>query len=56
MLPGENGFEILKRIRNSRLYREIPVIMLTAKTAEEDKVHGFDLGADDYVTKTVWSS
>lgn len=51
MLPDEDGFEILKRLRNHSSYRDIPAIMLTAKTSEEDKVHGLDLGADDYVTK-----
>jgi len=51
MLPGEDGFEILRKIKNSMHYTDIPVIMLTAKTSEEDKVKGLDLGADDYVTK-----
>jgi DNA-binding response OmpR family regulator len=48
MLPGIDGFEVLRRVRE-RSTR--PVIMLTAKGAEEDKVQGLRLGADDYVTK-----
>ena len=51
MLPGENGIEILKRIRLDMSTRSIPVIMLTAKSSEYDKVIGLDEGADDYVAK-----
>lgn len=51
MLPDEDGITILKKIRNEDNYRNIPVIMLTAKAAEYDKVMGLDMGADDYVTK-----
>ena len=51
MLPGENGIEILKRIRLDASTRSIPVIMLTAKSSEYDKVIGLDSGADDYVCK-----
>ena len=51
MLPGEDGIEILKKLKSSPRTREIPVIMVTAKGAEYDKVKGLDLGADDYVTK-----
>ena len=51
MLPGEDGIEILKKLKSSSRTREIPVIMVTAKGAEYDKVKGLDLGADDYVTK-----
>lgn len=51
MLPGENGLSILKRLRESRRTAEIPIIMLTAKSSEMDKVTGLDLGADDYVAK-----
>ena len=51
MLPGENGIEILKRIRLDMSTRSIPVIMLTAKSSEYDKVIGLDSGADDYVCK-----
>jgi len=51
MLPGEDGMELLKRLKSSVKTREIPVIMVTAKGAEYDKVMGLDSGADDYVTK-----
>ena len=51
MMPDEDGLEIIKRIRNNISTREIPVIMVTAKSSELDKVKGLDAGADDYVTK-----
>ncbi|MCI6156925.1 MAG: response regulator transcription factor [Peptoniphilaceae bacterium] len=51
MLEGEDGYSILKRLRQSSSSAEVPVIMMTAKNAEMDKVRGLDLGADDYVTK-----
>ena len=51
MLPGEDGLQILKKLRASEVTRAIPVIMLTAKTTEYDKVIGLDSGADDYLTK-----
>ena len=51
MLPGEEGLELIGRLKSSPKTREIPVIMVTAKGAEYDKVKGLDLGADDYVTK-----
>lgn len=51
MLPQEDGLSILKKIRNIPLYKNIPVIMVTAKTSELDAVKGLDLGADDYITK-----
>lgn len=51
MLPGEDGMEILKKLKASPDTKDIPVIMLTAKGAEYDKVMGLDAGADDYVTK-----
>lgn len=51
MLPGEDGLSILKRMRNSTLTENIPVIMTTAKGTEFDKVVGLDLGADDYLAK-----
>ena len=51
MLPGDDGLELLKKLKASPKTREIPVIMVTAKGAEYDKVKGLDLGADDYVTK-----
>ena len=51
MLPGENGLSILKRLRASDRTASIPIIMLTAKASEMDKVTGLDPGADDYVAK-----
>jgi len=51
MLPGLDGFEILKKLRLKDSTREIPVMMLTARGAEYDKVKFLDAGADDYVTK-----
>ena len=48
MMPGLDGFETLERIRKTS---EIPVIMLTARSEEYDKLTGFDLGVDDYVSK-----
>ena len=51
MLPDEDGLYILKRLRADRTTADIPVIMVSAKTSEIDKVRGLDLGADDYVTK-----
>ncbi len=51
MLPGEDGISILSRLKKQKDTRDIPVIMLTAKGAEYDKVQGLDLGADDYITK-----
>ena len=51
MLPGQDGIGILKRLRNDTATRKIPVIMLTAKGTEFDRVVGLDSGADDYITK-----
>lgn len=51
MLPKEDGLQILKKLRESPDYAELPVIMLTAKASEYDKVVGLDIGADDYVAK-----
>lgn len=51
MLPGEDGLQLLQRMRHSASTERVPVIMLTAKTTEYDKVKGLDLGADDYITK-----
>lgn len=51
MLPGEDGLEILSKLRRSNAASRIPIIMVTAKSSELDKVKGLDLGADDYMTK-----
>ena len=49
MLPGESGVSILRRLKSSHEYRDIPVIMATAKGSEYDKVESLDAGADDYL-------
>lgn len=51
MLPGEDGLAILKKLRQGDDTKDIPVIMVTAKSTEIDKVKGLDSGADDYITK-----
>jgi two-component system, OmpR family, phosphate regulon response regulator PhoB len=51
MLPDQSGLRLLARIRGDRDFKDIPVIMLTAKSMEEDKIAGLETGADDYVTK-----
>ena len=51
MLPGEDGLEILSRVRKNPATEKTPVIMVTAKTTEIDKVRGLDMGADDYISK-----
>lgn len=51
MLPEEDGMEILKKLRDNRKTKHLPIIMLTAKGTEYDKVLGLDSGADDYVAK-----
>lgn len=51
MLPNISGIEVLKKIRSDESLKNIPVIMLTAKNMENDKVEGLEVGADDYITK-----
>lgn len=51
MLPGMDGLEILRRLRSDRVRGRVPVILLTARTAEMDRVAGLETGADDYVVK-----
>lgn len=51
MLPGGSGLEFVRALRKNTLYRNIPVIMLTARTEEHDITAGLDAGADDYMTK-----
>lgn len=51
MLPGQSGVEILRTLRSSRQWRDLPVIMATAKGSEYDKVESLDAGADDYLVK-----
>ncbi|MDP4529248.1 phosphate regulon transcriptional regulator PhoB [Alkalimonas delamerensis] len=51
MLPGGSGIQIAKKMKQHELTRQIPIIMITARGEEEDKVKGLEVGADDYVTK-----
>ena len=51
MLPGASGIEVARRLRGDKRTRTIPIIMLTARSEEQDKLLGLDTGADDYVTK-----
>ncbi|HQU82992.1 MAG TPA: response regulator transcription factor [Pyrinomonadaceae bacterium] len=51
MLPGMSGMELCRRLRRENLTENTPIIMLTAKAAETDKIAGLDLGADDYIVK-----
>ena len=51
MLPGGSGLQFIKHIKREALTRDIPVVMLTARGEEEDKVRGLEAGADDYITK-----
>ena len=51
MLPGKDGLEVLSEIRGDKATESIPVIMVTAKDSEYDKVVGFEKGADDYISK-----
>lgn len=51
MLPGEDGLQMLRHLRQDSRLQDVPVIMVTAKTTEWDKVKGLDNGADDYITK-----
>ncbi len=51
MLPGQSGIEFAKRMKSDKRTREIPIIMLTARAEEQDKLLGLETGADDYITK-----
>ena len=51
MLPGVSGIDYARRLKQAQHTRSVPIIVLTARGEEEDKVRGFDVGADDYVTK-----
>lgn len=53
MLPDLSGPELIRRFRKDEVTREIPIIMLTARTEEEDVIYGLDIGADDYLSKPV---
>jgi len=51
MLPGQSGIDFARRLRNDKRTRTVPIIMLTARSDEQDKLTGLDSGADDYITK-----
>lgn len=51
MLPGENGFDFCRKIRNDERLRQLPVVMVTARDEDTDIVAGLEVGADDYITK-----
>ena len=51
MLPGMSGMELCRRLRREPSTEKTPIIMLTAKTAETDRIAGLDIGADDYIVK-----
>lgn len=51
MLPGQSGLALARKLRNHERTRQVPIIMLTAKGAEQDKIDGLEAGADDYITK-----
>src|SRR6267142_3160430 len=51
MLPDMNGMDLCRRLRRENQTRRVPIIMLTAKTSEADRIAGLDLGADDYIAK-----
>ena len=51
MLPGMDGYEVLQRLRGAEGTRSMPVILLTARREEDERVKGFEVGADDYITK-----
>ncbi len=53
MLPDISGPSIVKKIRNNPIQKDIPIVMLTARSEEADKIEGLDAGADDYMTKPV---
>jgi two-component system phosphate regulon response regulator PhoB len=51
MLPGISGVELARRLKRDASYKDLPIILLTARGEEEDKIRGLEIGADDYVTK-----
>ena len=51
MIPGLSGLEVRRRIRNKQEYKNVPILMLTAKNSEQDKIISFESGLDDYITK-----
>jgi len=53
MMPGIDGYEVCKKIRLEDKYKNIPILLLTAKTREQDEIRGLELGADDYIPKPI---
>ena len=51
MLPKVSGIQVCRQLRRSKMTREIPIVMLTARSEESDKIRGLDIGADDYISK-----
>ncbi len=51
MMPGTSGIELARRLKRDELTAKIPIVMLTAKGEEDNKIHGLEVGADDYITK-----
>lgn len=51
MLPGVSGIDLAKQLRRDERTKEVPIVMLTARSSEDDKITGLDTGADDYITK-----
>ena len=56
MMPGVSGIELARELRADKLTKELPIIMLTARVEEDDRVRGLNIGADDYITKPFSSS
>ena len=54
MLPDADGLDVLRKLRSMPETKKLPIILVTAKTSEIDKVKGLDVGADDYITKAFW--
>ena len=54
MLPDADGLDVLRKLRSMPETKKLPIILVTAKTSEIDKVKGLDVGADDYITQTLW--
>lgn len=53
MMPNLDGYEVCEKIRSEKVYNDIPILFLTAKSSEQDEVHGLNIGADDYIAKPV---
>ena len=56
MLPGGSGIQFIKHLKRESMTRDIPVVMLTARGEEEDRVRGLETGADDYITKPYFAN